>query len=101
MHMTVTHPRERLLSRRLGETFELHVAGVRYTATVGRFPDGRIGEMFLNNHKSNSAADTMHAIPRLCAASRFSTPRTLKPYGKRSAVMATAGPARHGLGLHR
>lgn len=29
----------------------------RYTATVGRFSDGRVGEIFLNNHKSNSAAD--------------------------------------------
>lgn len=29
----------------------------RYTCTVGRYPDGSIGEIFLNNHKSNSAAD--------------------------------------------
>ena|SRR5262249_3837914 len=55
--MTATRPRERLPNRRLGETFELEVAGLRYTATVGRFPDGRVGEVFLNNHKSNSAAD--------------------------------------------
>jgi hypothetical protein len=53
-----TQRRERLPNRRLGETFELEVAGLRYTATIGRFPDGRIGEIFLNNHKSNSAADT-------------------------------------------
>jgi hypothetical protein len=52
------HTRERLPNRRLGETFELEVAGLRYTCTVGRFPDGRVGEIFLNNHKSNSAADT-------------------------------------------
>jgi hypothetical protein len=50
--------RARLPNRRIGETFELEVGGLRYTATVGRFPDGRIGEIFLNNHKSNSAADT-------------------------------------------
>jgi hypothetical protein len=50
--------RERLPNRRLGETFELEVDGLRYTATVGRFVDGRIGEIFLSNHKSNSAADT-------------------------------------------
>jgi ribonucleoside-diphosphate reductase alpha chain len=57
--MTASQPRrERLPNRRTGETFELEVAGLRYTATVGRFPDGRIGEIFLNNHKSNSAADT-------------------------------------------
>jgi hypothetical protein len=36
----------------------LDVGGLKYTATVSRFPDGRIGELFLNNHKSKSAADT-------------------------------------------
>jgi hypothetical protein len=49
--------RARLPNRRSAETFEIEVAGLHYTATVGRFPDGRIGEVFLNNHKSNSAAD--------------------------------------------
>jgi hypothetical protein len=50
--------RQRLPNRRLAETFELEVAGLRYTCTVGRFNDGRLAEVFLNNHKSNSAADT-------------------------------------------
>jgi hypothetical protein len=50
--------RQRLANRRSAETFELEVAGLHYTCTVGRFPDGSIGELFLNNHKSNSAADT-------------------------------------------
>jgi hypothetical protein len=50
--------RQRLPDRRHAETFELEVAGLRYTCTVGRFADGRIGELFLSNHKSNSAADT-------------------------------------------
>ena len=31
---------------------------LHYTATVGYYPNGRIGELFLNNHKSNSTADT-------------------------------------------
>jgi hypothetical protein len=56
--MTAMQHRERLPNRRIAETFELEVAGLRYTATVGRFLDGRIGEIFLNNHKSNSGADT-------------------------------------------
>src|SRR5262249_18552715 len=43
---------------RLAETFELEVAGLRYTCTVGRFTNGRLAEVFLSNHKSNSAADT-------------------------------------------
>jgi ribonucleoside-diphosphate reductase alpha chain len=50
--------RQRLPNRRLAETFTFVVAGLRYTCTVGRFPDGSIGELFLSNHKSNSAADT-------------------------------------------
>jgi hypothetical protein len=50
--------RNRLPNRRPAESFELEVDGLRYTATVGRFPNGTIGELFLNNHKSNSSADT-------------------------------------------
>jgi hypothetical protein len=50
--------RERLPDRRRSETFELECAGLRYTATIARFRDGRIAEIFLSNHKSNSAADT-------------------------------------------
>src|SRR5262245_27636842 len=49
--------RQRLPNRRLAETFQLTVAGLRYTCTVGWFPDGSIAELFLNNHKSNSAAE--------------------------------------------
>jgi hypothetical protein len=56
--MRAVQPRERLPNRRISETFELVVAGLRYTCSIGRFPDGRIGEIFLNNHKANSAADT-------------------------------------------
>jgi hypothetical protein len=50
--------RARLPNRRLCESFEVEVAGLRYTASVGRFPDGRIGELFISNHKINSHADT-------------------------------------------
>jgi hypothetical protein len=50
--------RARLPNRRPAETFRLEVGGLAFTCTVGRFPDGSIGELFLNNHKSNSQADT-------------------------------------------
>jgi hypothetical protein len=53
---TVT--RRRLPNRRPNETFTFEVADLHYTCTVGRFDDGAVGEIFLNNHKSNSAADT-------------------------------------------
>ena len=49
--------RRRLPNRRASETFELEVGGLKYTATMSRFADGSIAELFLNNHKSNSSAD--------------------------------------------
>jgi hypothetical protein len=48
--------RRRLPNRRLAETFDLEVAGLRYTCTVGRFPDGRLAEVFLTNHRAGSDA---------------------------------------------
>jgi hypothetical protein len=54
--MRLMQQRQRLPNRRVGQTFELEV-GLKYTATVGRFSDDRIAEIFLSNHKTNSAAD--------------------------------------------
>src|SRR6266545_4707770 len=50
--------RQRLPDRRYSESFDFEVSGLRYTATFSRFADGRLGELFLSNHKSNSQADT-------------------------------------------
>jgi hypothetical protein len=50
--------RDRLPNRRLAESFDIEVAGLRYTCTIGRFPDGRIGEVFLQNHKPSSQSDS-------------------------------------------
>jgi hypothetical protein len=50
--------RRRLPDRRLCESFTYEVDGLRFTATVGRFADGTIGELFLNNHKSGNQSDT-------------------------------------------
>jgi hypothetical protein len=50
--------RERFPNRRASVSFTFEVNGLVYSATFSRFPDGRLGELFLNNHKSNSAADT-------------------------------------------
>jgi hypothetical protein len=53
--------RERLPARRRCETFDFDVpagaATLRYTASIGRYPDGRVGEVFLTNHKAGSGAD--------------------------------------------
>jgi hypothetical protein len=53
-----TSLRKRLPNRRNSTTFNLEVAGLKYTATVSFFADGKVGELFLSNHKSNSGADT-------------------------------------------
>jgi hypothetical protein len=49
--------RERLPNRRASETFPIEAAGLRYTATVSWFEDGRLGEIFLSNHKPGSQSD--------------------------------------------
>ena len=54
----MTTPRERLPDRRANESFTFELNGLRFTATVSRFPDGRIGELFLNNHKFGNQSDT-------------------------------------------
>jgi hypothetical protein len=49
--------RARLPNRRAAETFELEVHGLRYLATVARFADGRLAEVFLQNSKPGSQSD--------------------------------------------
>jgi len=50
--------RRRLPSRRASENFTFELGGLKFTATVSRFPDGRISELFLNNHKAGNQSDT-------------------------------------------
>lgn len=50
--------RERLPNRRSSENFTFEFDGLRFTATVSRFADGRVGELFLNNHKAGNQVDT-------------------------------------------
>jgi ribonucleoside-diphosphate reductase alpha chain len=49
--------RERLPNRRASETFELDVNQFHYTCSFSRFPDGRVGELFLQNTKAGSQSD--------------------------------------------
>lgn len=48
--------RQRLPNRRPTETFEVESQGLKFTASIGRFSDGRVAEIFLQNHKAGSAA---------------------------------------------
>jgi hypothetical protein len=49
--------RQRLPNRRASESFGLECNGLKYVATISRFDDGRIAEIFLSNHKNGSDAD--------------------------------------------
>jgi hypothetical protein len=53
--------RKRLPDRRQSKTFDIETDGLKYRATVSKFADGRIAEIFLANHKSGSDADTAEA----------------------------------------
>jgi hypothetical protein len=50
--------REKLPNRRASESFTFELNGLRFTATVSRFLDGRLAELFLNNHKHGNQSDT-------------------------------------------
>ena len=49
--------RERLPTRRGHELLDFEHAGIRYTAGIGRFEDGRPAEIFLNTAKHGSSLD--------------------------------------------
>ena len=54
-------PREKLPPRRQSETVDLWHGGQRYHVTVGRYPDGRVAEVFLSGAKSGSDVDGLCA----------------------------------------
>jgi len=49
--------RERLLDRRIADTRELEFGSMRFTVTVGLYPDGRPGEVFARGGKAGSQLD--------------------------------------------
>ena len=55
--MTLMTTRQPLTTRRSSGSFDFEVGGLRYTCTFSQYPDGRVSEVFLNNHKADSAAD--------------------------------------------
>ena len=50
--------RQRLPNRRLSETFALACNDLTYLATISRFPDGRLAEIFISNAKAGSHSDS-------------------------------------------
>lgn len=55
-------PTRRLLpQRRLAETFDLEWGGMRipHTVTIGKYPDGAIGEIFITSGKSGEQVESV------------------------------------------
>ena len=50
--------RERLRNRRRSESFTLELHGLHYLASFSRFDDGRVAEVFLQDHKPASQSDS-------------------------------------------
>jgi hypothetical protein len=92
--MTAT-ARQRLPNRRLSETFSLECAGLAYVATVSHFPDGRLAEIFLSNHKAGSGADVAARDAAICASIAFqfgADPETIRKALCRDARGNASGP---------
>jgi hypothetical protein len=49
--------RERLPDRRGCEGFDVQALGLRFHATISRFADGRLAEIFIDAFKAGSAVD--------------------------------------------
>jgi hypothetical protein len=52
----MTPERDNLPARRIAETMEFRHRGINYTASVGFYPDGRLGEAFLDGVKAGTDA---------------------------------------------
>ena len=51
--------RERLPNRRASQVFDFESMNLRFTASISRYSDGRVSELFLDNHKAGSAIGTL------------------------------------------
>jgi hypothetical protein len=51
--------RQRLPDRRQHDVAEIEHGGFWLTVGVGRYADGRVGEVFINTHKGGTAIDTI------------------------------------------
>ena len=53
-------PRKRLPARRQAETVDLWHGGQRYHLTIGEYPNGRPGEVFIHGAKPGSDTDLLY-----------------------------------------
>jgi hypothetical protein len=55
----MTTARQQLPNRRGSEVFDFVSMNLQFTASVSRYPDGRIAELFCDNHKAGSGIATL------------------------------------------
>jgi hypothetical protein len=60
--------RERLPNKRACETIAFERDGSQYQMTVGYYPDGRPGEIFLNHDRSDSLLDVLTSDAAILAS---------------------------------
>jgi hypothetical protein len=60
--------RSRLPNRRPAETIAFERDGSRYCLTVGYFPDGSVGEVFLNADRADSLLDVLASDAAILAS---------------------------------
>jgi ribonucleoside-diphosphate reductase alpha chain len=60
--------RERLRNRRANESFVVEAFNLKFTITISRFDDGRLGEIFATNHRAQSAAGIMASDAAIAAS---------------------------------
>jgi len=60
--------RERLPNKRACETIAFEQDGSRYRLTVGFYPDGRPGEIFLNHDRGDSLLDVLTSDAAILAS---------------------------------
>jgi len=60
--------RHRLANHRGSLTFDVECHGLCYTVTASRFADGRLGEIFITNHKAGSTAGILASDAAIAAS---------------------------------
>jgi hypothetical protein len=94
--------RERLPNRRRCETTVFFHEGSSFTVSFGFFPDGRLGEIFLNHSHSDSLLDAVTsdgAIAVSIALQLGADLETFKHATKRNSQGVAASPIGHALEL--
>jgi hypothetical protein len=87
--------RRRLPDRRASQTFDVASCGLRFTVTASHFDDRRLAEVFIQNHKADSAAGIMASDAAIAAslALQFGCPvETLRKALKRDGQGRASNP---------